>query len=125
MWATTTTVRIVNALLYPLNRDGLLWVGTAMATVEDLPTPINQQGIDRIETLLDDLDEIETKIAVLAPKAGRTKLDVIEWSDKPGQVMAGVYQQRERIRSEISSLLGLVIYGRSAVGQSGNILSRS
>ena len=96
-----------------------------MTTVRDLPTPINQQGIDRVEALLDDLDAINSQIAVMAPKAGRTRLDVIEWSDKPGQVMAGVYQQRERIRSDISSLLGLAVYGRSAVGQSGNILSRS
>ena len=125
-WAATSKSKIMLALLYPFNRDGLLWVGTAMAAIDKLESPINQQAIDAIETLLIQLDAVNVQISSMAPKAGRIKLDVIGWSDKPGQIMAGVYKQREWIRSQLSSAMGLAIYVNPlTTSGSGNTLSRS
>jgi hypothetical protein len=122
MWAPTSTVRILTALLYPLNRDGLLWVNTAMAVVNNLPSPINQQGIDRIEKLLDDLDAIEQSISKESPRTGLIRANNVEWSDRGAGY--GLYRQRDWIRAQISAALGLAIYSSSS-SRSGNILCRS
>lgn len=125
-WAANSKSKIILALLYRFDRDGLLWVGTAMDVIEKLPAPINQQAINEIELLLSQFDAINAEVAAMAAKAGLIRLDVIEWSDKPGQIMAGVYQQRESLRGRISSALGLSIYvDKPAVSGSGNTLSRS
>lgn len=103
MWALTTRIRIASALYYNLHQSALVYIDGAMDRVLNS----GQQAIDYIEDLLTQIDTVDGLIAAGSASANLIQADVLKWSDRGGDSLAGQRTQRDLLALRLAASLDL------------------
>lgn len=107
-WASTTRSRLAIVLGIPMHKAGFIGIDQGMASIEGLGAPYSQQAIDRIEALITQWESFQSAIdGIDLANSGVTKLDVIEFSDRPGAKLEDSYRLRDEIAKRIAMALGV------------------
>jgi hypothetical protein len=116
-WAADDRSRIAMALEFSLfNRSAMLPIDQAMALAIANPEPFASQAINAIHDLLDQYDVAQSSVTTAGADDGVIKLDVIEFSDRPGAKSESALRLRGEIKQRLAAALGI----RLSTGATGS-----
>jgi hypothetical protein len=101
------------------NRAAMQPIDQAMALAAANPEPFASQAINAIHDLLDQYDTVQSSVTTAGADDGIIKLDVIEFSDRPGAKSESALRLRGEIRQRLAAALGISLPGASSVSGCG------